>query len=95
LLPLKKLAALIKSIPAKKMAELLSTYENPAGSPDLRRQIADRSVTLFQRTDADDIVITNGCIEAISLCLRAVAVKGDTIMVESPTYPWFCRSSKI
>jgi DNA-binding transcriptional MocR family regulator len=91
LLPLKHLSRLIKSIPTQKMMEILSTYDNPAGNPDLRRRIADRALTLFQRTDADDIVITNGCIEGVSLCLRAAAAKGDTIMVESPTYPWFLQ----
>lgn len=91
LLPLKSLAALIKTIPVKKLAEILSTYENPAGSLHLRRQIAERSLTLFQKADVDDIVVTNGCVEAVSYCLQAVADKGDTIIVESPTYPWFLQ----
>lgn len=34
----------------------------------------------------DDIIITNGATEALHLCLRAVAKRGDTIAVESPTY---------
>ena len=91
LLPLKNFSKLIKSIPTRKMMEMLSTYDNPAGSPHLRRQIADRALTFFQQADAEDIVITNGCVEAVSLCLRAVAARGDTIMVESPTYPWFLQ----
>ena len=91
LLPLKSLAALIKSIPARKIAEILSTYDNPAGGEHLRRQIASRSLTLFQHIDMEDIVITNGCVEAVSYCLQAVASKGDTIIVESPTYPWFLQ----
>jgi DNA-binding transcriptional MocR family regulator len=37
------------------------------------------------------MIITNGCIEAVSLCLQAVATPGDTIVVESPTYPWFLQ----
>jgi DNA-binding transcriptional MocR family regulator len=91
LLPLKSMAALIKSIPAKMMAEILSTYENPAGSEHLRRQIAARTLPLFQHTDMEDIVITNGCVEAVSYCLQAAASQGDTIIVESPTYPWFLQ----
>jgi DNA-binding transcriptional MocR family regulator len=91
LLPLKPIAALIKSIPAKKMAQILSTYENPAGSEHLRRQIAARTLTLFQQSNMDDVVITNGCVEAVSYCLQAVASQGDTIIVESPTYPWFLQ----
>jgi DNA-binding transcriptional MocR family regulator len=34
----------------------------------------------------DDVVITNGCTEAVTLALSAVARPGDTIAVESPTY---------
>ncbi len=91
LLPLKSLASLIKTLPARKMAELLSTYDNPAGCDYLRRQIAARTIALFQHTGMDDIIITNGCVEAVSYCLQAVASRGDTIIVESPTYPWFLQ----
>ena len=91
LLPLKSLATLIKTMPAARIAEIFSNYDNPAGSLALRRQIAARSLTLFQQTDMDDIVITNGCLEAVNYCLRAVASKGDTVIVESPTYPWFLQ----
>jgi DNA-binding transcriptional MocR family regulator len=34
----------------------------------------------------DDVVITSGCTEALTLALTAVAQRGDTIAVESPTY---------
>ena len=91
LLPLKTLATLIKRLPAKKMTELLSTYDNPAGCDFLRRQIAARTLALFQHTGMDDVIITNGCVEAVSYCLQAVASRGDTIIVESPTYPWFLQ----
>ena len=34
----------------------------------------------------DEAVITQGCLEGVSLCLRAVANAGDVIAVESPTF---------
>nr|MBA2817906.1 GntR family transcriptional regulator [Candidatus Pantoea persica] len=34
--------------------------------------------------NADDILITNGCIEAVSL--RATLTPGDVVAVESPCY---------
>ena len=34
----------------------------------------------------DDIIVTCGATEALSLCLRAVAKAGDTIAIESPTF---------
>lgn len=91
LLPLKSLSTLIKTLPATKMTELLATYDNPAGCDYLRRQIAARTLALFQNTAMDDVIITNGCVEAVSYCLQAVASGGDTVIVESPTYPWFLQ----
>ena len=35
---------------------------------------------------ARDILVANGCLEAISLCLRAVTQPGDVVALESPTY---------
>ncbi len=35
---------------------------------------------------ADEIIVTNSCTEAMTLCLRAVTKPGDTVAVESPTY---------
>jgi DNA-binding transcriptional MocR family regulator len=34
----------------------------------------------------DDIVITNGALEALNLCLAAVTRAGDAVVVESPTF---------
>ena len=35
---------------------------------------------------AEDILVTNGCIEALNLALRATTNPGDTVMVESPMF---------
>ena len=91
LLPHKQLMTFVKSIPAKRFKDLLTLYENPAGSEKLRRQIAKRTLHISHRATPEDIVITNGCIEAVSLCLQAIACPGDTIVVESPTYPWILQ----
>jgi DNA-binding transcriptional MocR family regulator len=32
------------------------------------------------------VIVTNGCLEAITLALRAVTSPGDTVALESPTY---------
>lgn len=91
LLPLKALAQSLKRMSAASLMERLASYSHPAGRKELRRQIAQREVKLFQQIDAEDILVTSGCIEAVSLCLRAVAGPKDTIVVESPTYPWFLQ----
>jgi len=35
---------------------------------------------------ADRILVTNGCLEAVSLALRTVAQAGDIVAIESPTF---------
>jgi DNA-binding transcriptional MocR family regulator len=35
---------------------------------------------------ASDIVVTNGALEALNLCLQAVTQPGDTVIVEAPTF---------
>jgi DNA-binding transcriptional MocR family regulator len=50
----------------------------------LRVQIAQRALRAGCSLSPDDIVITSGCSEAISLSLRAVCQPGDTVAIESP-----------
>jgi DNA-binding transcriptional MocR family regulator len=61
-------------------------YDIPPGLPALRRQIARRAAEHALAIGASEIVTTFGTMEALHLCLRAVADAGDTIAVESPTY---------
>jgi DNA-binding transcriptional MocR family regulator len=65
---------------------MLARYSYPPGLAVLRRQIALRMRDWGVRAAADDVIVTNGCMEAINLCLRAVARPGDVIALESPTY---------
>lgn len=61
-------------------------YGFPPGHPGLLRQIAKNAFDWGGSVSPDDIVVTNGCVEALNLCLRTVAQRGDTIVIESPTY---------
>ena len=91
LLPYRQLMASVKSIPANRFKDILTLYENPMGSEALRRQIAKRTLHISHRANPEDIIITNGCLEAVSLCLQAIAGPEETIVVESPTYPWILQ----
>jgi len=62
------------------------SYEFPPGNLLLRQQIAKRMALLGCQLDVDDIVITNGCQEALLLTLKALTVPGDFIAIESPSY---------
>lgn len=57
-----------------------------AGRPALRQAVAQRALHLGCTLDAEDIVITASCTQAVCLCLRAVTSPGDVVALESPTF---------
>ena len=61
-------------------------YEHTQGNAELRKQIAKLSFNWGGKIKYDDIVVTSGCLEAITICLKAVTKQGDTVAVECPTY---------
>lgn len=56
------------------------------GNAALRRQIALRYLAAGMPVPMDEIVVTNGALEALNLCLAAVTRPGDTVLVESPAF---------
>lgn len=85
LLPLASLSRTLAGI-ARRKHRASASYENAQGNIDLRKQIVHLMRESGVRCTADDIIITNGCLEALGLALRVVAKSGDTIAIESPTY---------
>ena len=63
-----------------------NVYTVPKGDPRLRQEIARRALHWGHALSPEDIAITCGCTEALTLALQAVAQPGDTIAIESPTY---------
>ena len=61
-------------------------YEHVQGNSDLRKQIAIQSFNWGGAISEDDVVITAGCMEALSLSLKAITKAGDAVAIESPTY---------
>ena len=58
----------------------------PPGNLQLKREIAKRYLHQGLAVATDEIVLTHGAIEALNLCLSAVARPGDAVVVESPTF---------
>lgn len=56
------------------------------GNAELRRHIALRYRIGAVPIDADDLVVCNGAIEALNLCIAAVTRPGDAVLVESPCF---------
>jgi DNA-binding transcriptional MocR family regulator len=64
-----------------------STVESlPPGSEELRRQIARRYLAFGTRVAADEIIVTSGALEALTLSLQTVTRAGDTVAIEAPAF---------
>jgi DNA-binding transcriptional MocR family regulator len=58
----------------------------PPGNERLRRLIGKRYLQQGLDVAADEIVLTTGALEALNLCLGAVARPGDAVVIESPCF---------
>ena len=60
---------------------------HPQGLPDLRARIAQRYAARGLPTTPDQVLVTSGALEAVSLVVEALSRRGDRVLVEHPTYP--------
>lgn len=86
----------------KKMTELMRhqvelslPYGDINGVLALREQVAKLVMTSGCALHPDDLVITSGCQEALSVCLRAVTEPGDIVAVESPSFYGSMQALKV
>lgn len=91
LLPAEKLSRMLSS-QSKRFPVQSASYASPQGMKRLRVQIARRMLDTGCSLSADDIVITSGCVEAITLALMATCRPGDTVALGSPIYYTFLNS---
>ncbi len=56
------------------------------GNPQLRRQIALRYMLSGVMLPLDELVISNGAMEALNLCLQCVTQPGDLVAIEAPAF---------
>ncbi|CCH02868.1 transcriptional regulator, GntR family with aminotransferase domain [Fibrella aestuarina BUZ 2] len=61
-------------------------YELMEGNAALRRQIARHALFWGGQLTDEEIITTEGCTGAMTLCLKTVTQPGDTVAVESPIY---------
>lgn len=85
LFPLDRLAvSLARS--ARRMEPWDTVADLPPGSTALRQQILRRYLLTGVDVALDEVLITNGAMEALNLCLQAVAAPGEVIAIESPAF---------
>ncbi|MFM0555014.1 PLP-dependent aminotransferase family protein [Paraburkholderia sediminicola] len=58
----------------------------PPGNEPLRRQISLRYMGMGVAQPMEQLVVTNGALEALNLCLMAVTRPGDVVAIESPGF---------
>ncbi|MET7738033.1 PLP-dependent aminotransferase family protein [Streptomyces sp. NPDC005402] len=68
------------------MPERALQYSTTEGEPVLRAALAERMSVRGLATDADDVLVTTGSQQALSLLATALIEPGDTVLVESPCY---------
>jgi DNA-binding transcriptional MocR family regulator len=82
------LARLAKSLAhAARMLDPWSTVvDMPPGNEQLRRQIALRYIGMGIAQPVEELIVTNGAMEALTLSLMAVTKPGDVVAIESPCF---------
>ncbi|XHS76864.1 PLP-dependent aminotransferase family protein [Burkholderiaceae bacterium UC74_6] len=85
LFPLSKLA-LATGKALRRLDPWRTVEDLSPGSAALRRQIGLRYLGMGCGVDTEELVITNGAMEALNLCLESVTQPGDLVAVESPTF---------
>lgn len=85
LFPMARLARTLAST-VQRMDPWRTVQDLGPGDAELRRQIALRYVIDGVQVPVEEIVVTNGALEALNLCLAAVTRPGDTVLIESPTF---------
>jgi DNA-binding transcriptional MocR family regulator len=62
------------------------SYGEIQGNENLRKHIARHSFSWGGNILPGDVVTTQGCMEALVFCLRAVTKPGDMVAIDSPAY---------
>ncbi len=84
-MPVKSLTRATRSVISRHPEKCMDYCFSP-GDRKLREQIALQYARTSTRVSADDIIVTSGATEALSLSIQTVAKRGDIIAVETPTY---------
>ena len=91
LLPAAKLTRMLAS-ESRRCGRQSVSYAPEQGLLRLRLQIARRMLHAGCSLSADDIVVTSGCVEAVTLALLTTCRAGDAVALASPIYSTFLKS---
>lgn len=82
------IAKLKKSIirHTKDKPQLLCDYSPSGGHPFLRSEISKLMLERGVVVSKEELLITNGCTEALTIAIRCATQEGDTVAIESPAF---------
>jgi DNA-binding transcriptional MocR family regulator len=97
LVPFGPAAAAPELYPSRRLARILArlarelgpegiVYGDPHGTEPLRHEILRRALATGYALEPDEVIVTNGCSEAIQLALGALTSPGDTVLIDSPSF---------
>lgn len=84
LLPVKALQKCVSN--AVRESDCLTEYDTPGGCRELRMAISKRAALAGCHFSPEEVILTTGAQEALTLCLRATCSVGDVVAIESPTF---------
>jgi DNA-binding transcriptional MocR family regulator len=91
LLPIDKLNRMLATESRRFRLESVS-YSGARGAKRLRVHLSRRMLQSGCTVSPDDIAVTSGCVEAVTLALQATCRPGDTVAVGSPVFYTFLHS---
>ncbi len=88
LFPLEAFRETCQEVLAAREAIDILQLGSPSGYPPLRRYLLEEALKYGTAREDDDILITNGCQQALDLIQRVfIANDSDSVMIEDPVYP--------
>jgi 2-aminoadipate transaminase len=86
LFPLDDFRASCQAVLARPDLDAILQLGSPSGYEPLRRHLIDEARQQSLAAPGDDLLITNGCQQALDLIARVLLRPGDTVAVEDPVY---------
>jgi DNA-binding transcriptional MocR family regulator len=87
LFPLDEFRASCAAVMARQDLAGILQLGSPAGFEPLRRYLIEDARRQRLAGPGDDLIVTNGCQQALDLIGRVMLRPGDTVAVEDPVYP--------
>jgi 2-aminoadipate transaminase len=87
LFPVDEFRTACREVIAGEEASAILQLGSTHGYPPLRRYLLNQARGLGLAGEQDDLVVTNGCQQALDLIQRVLAPAGEAAVIEDPVYP--------